>query len=511
VLRQSDPDPWRGRLRDAFGRRDDHALEELARDPEAAAQPPTILSLLRVLLVRGGERPRAVELLRSAQQRHPDDFWINEDLGLFLSFLKPAQAGAAVRYLQAAVALRPDSPGAHLNLGTALHALRDLPGAAAEYRKALALKPNWPEAHDNLGQVLHALGDWAGAIAEYRKALALTPNWAAEIHDHLGVTLHATGDRAGAAAEYRKALALEPNCAQAHGDLGYVLSDQGDPAGAVAEFRKASELDPKNAARHYILGNTLRDLGDLTGATAEYRRTITLKPDYAEAHCNLGHVLRQQGELAASLAELRRGHELGSKNPRWPYPSLQWVRQGERLVELEGRLPDFLNGKAAPASSGERIELALLCQEYRKQYAAAARFYAEAFAAKPKLADKLHAHRYDAACAAVLAGSGQGKDVGKLDDKERARLRQQALDWLRADLTAWGRLLDQERAKSPEAVKVLRHWLADPDFIGVRQPEMRAKLPEVERQLWKKLWDDTAETLARAQSMAPPKQKPAAK
>ena len=45
---------------------------------------------------------------------------------------------------------------------------------------------------------------------------------------------------------------------------------------------------------------------------------------------------------------------------------------------------------------------------------AAARFYEEAFAAQPKLADDLGAaHRYNAACAAALAGCGQSKDAGK--------------------------------------------------------------------------------------------------
>jgi tetratricopeptide (TPR) repeat protein len=81
--------------------------------------------------------------------------------------------------------------------------------------------------------------------------------------------------------------------------------------------------------------------------------------------------------------------------------------------------------------------------------AAAARFAAEAFAARPKLADDLRfPNRRNAACSAALAGCGQGQDAAKLDDAERARLRRQALDWLRADLAAWGALLDQRRRDS---------------------------------------------------------------
>src|SRR6516164_4586354 len=67
----------------------------------------------------------------------------------------------------------------------------------------------------------------------------------------------------------------------------------------------------------------------------------------------------------------------------------------------------------------------------KKLHHTATGLYAAAFAADPKLADDLKAgHRYRAACAAALAAAGQGEDAAKLDDKEKVRLRKQALDWL---------------------------------------------------------------------------------
>jgi hypothetical protein len=155
-----------------------------------------------------------------------------------------------------------------------------------------------------------------------------------------------------------------------------------------------------------------------------------------------------------------------------------------------------------------------LCQLYRKQYAAAARFYEEAFTAQPKLAEELNSHRYNAACAAALAGCGQGKDADHLDEKEKARLRGRALAWLRADLEAMGRLLDMgaDPARLAAGVgTVLRHWQADPDLAAVRGPEALGKLPEAERPAWKKLWDDAADVLARAQAKTAPEKKPDAK
>src|SRR5205807_1258116 len=103
------------------------------------------------------------------------------------------------------------------------------------------------------------------------------------------------------------------------------------------------------------------------------------------AHCNLGHALRSKRQLAQSLACLRRGHELGSRTSRWPYPSARWVRDAERLVALEDKLPAVLSGKVQLADTAERLALAQLCQLHKKWYGAAARFYTEAFAAEPTL------------------------------------------------------------------------------------------------------------------------------
>jgi hypothetical protein len=243
----------------------------------------------------------------------------------------------------------------------------------------------------------------------------------------------------------------------------------------------------------------------LDGAIVEYREAIRCKRDYAEVHCNLGAVLEQKGQFAEALEYRRRGHELGSKNPRWPDPSAQWVQNCERLVELDGKLPAILSGQKQPADTAERLALAQLCQlPCKQQNLAATRFYETAFSEKPKLADDLsNQHRYNAACAAALASCGQGKDADKLDSKARARLRQQALDWLRADLKAYRQVMEKSAGKAgPAIAQRMQHWLEDEDFAGVRGREALAKLPEEERSAWRKLWADVAEMRAKAQGKA---------
>src|SRR5262249_37886090 len=186
----------------------------------------------------------------------------------------------------------------------------------------------------------------------------------------------------------------------------------------------------------------------------------------------------------------------------WDYPSARWVQECERLLAIDGRLPRILKGEAQPVDLAEGLALAWLSQQpYKRLYAASTRFYTEAFAADPKLAENVQsAHRYNAACIAALAGCGQGNDAAQLDDQERGRLRQQAREWLRADLKAWGHVLDKEPDKARAAVaKQMEHWLADSDFTGVRDIAL-AMLPEPERREWHQLW---AEVIALQQLAAP--------
>jgi eukaryotic-like serine/threonine-protein kinase len=58
-------------------------------------------------------------------------------------------------------------------------------------------------------------------------------------------------------------------------------------------------------------------------------------------------------------------------------------------------------------------------------------------AATPQLAEDLRAgRRFNAACAAALAGCGRGDDGARLTEPELTALREQAREWLQLDLTA---------------------------------------------------------------------------
>jgi tetratricopeptide (TPR) repeat protein/serine/threonine protein kinase len=611
-----DPDPWRCALRDAraTGRRAE--LEKLLTSAPVPELPPTSLALLGSLFAteKGSAAQAVAKVLRAGQRLYPADFWVNEHLGWILGHnVQPPQHEDAIRFFQAALAIRPQSPGVHLNLGNALkdkgrpdeaiacyrEALRLKPDyaqayaslgnafmeqgkpaeaeaayrraielqvdsaeaaelnlgdalfqqgklaeaaeiyrraiarkrdyapahynlgttlakqgklaeAAAAFRKAIELKPDFAAAHYNLGNALTDQGKLAEAEAAYRKAVELTPD-GTDAHYNLGNALRDQGKAAEAEAAYRQAIKLKPNDHEAYNDLGNVLLAQGKLAEAEAAYRQSLEIAPQYAMGHFNLGNVLQQQGKLAEAEAAYRKAIELKPDYAEVHCNLGHLLGQQGRFAEALAALRRGHELGSRQPGWRYPSAQWVRQAERLPDLDAKLARVLSGHAPPAGAAERVELAEFCLSKKQLPVAAVRLYEQAFAAQPALADDLgRQHRYNAACAAALAGCGRGQDAGTLGDGDRVRLRRQALGWLRDDLSAWGRQLDQDPDTARPLVRqTLRHWQGDADLAGVRGPAALARLPAAEGQPWQALWEDVAALPQRADApKAPPGPRP---
>jgi serine/threonine-protein kinase len=327
-----------------------------------------------------------------------------------------------------------------------------------------------------------------------RAALALRPDSSAAYYN-LGLLLHRQGKVAEAEKHYRQAIDTNPRNAPAHNNLGPLLEGQGKLAEAEKHYRRAITLDPRLAQPHTNLGWVLERQGKLAEAEKLYRRAITLDPRLAQAHTHLGWVLERQGKLAEALAQYRKVLALDPGHAG----ALKRLPLVERLAAIEPKLPAFLKGDFRPHGNDERLALAELCLS-KRLYRAFAGLHAEAIAADPKLADDLKAaYRYNAACAAALAAAGKGEDAATLDGKERLRLREQALAWLKADLALWKKQLEGGKPTDRAEVQAkMRHWQKDSDLAGVRDPSALAKLPEAERLEWQKFWKEVETLLAKA-------------
>ena len=189
----------------------------------------------------------------------------------------------SIPLLHKALALKPNHPETHCNLGNALKEQGDLKAAIACYKKALQLKPNYPNAHLNLGNTLKEQGDLTAAIACYKKAFQHKPNYS-EAHNNLGIALFEQGDLKAAIASYNTALQLKPDYPDAQNNLGNALLEKGDLKAAIASYNTALQLKPNFPEAHWNLGNAHQEQGDLTAAISSYNAALKLRPNYPEAH-----------------------------------------------------------------------------------------------------------------------------------------------------------------------------------------------------------------------------------
>jgi serine/threonine-protein kinase len=534
VLAAAEPPAWNQQVGAARAEPDEArrraALEKLVASADLTRVPARSLIRLAWIL----EPASSVALLRRAQRQYPADFWVNVHLGMALRNVTPPERDAAVRFLTVAAALRPNTPVCLINLGNALKAKGELDEAIACFRKASELDPKYAAAHVNLGAILcDVTHDYDGAIACFRAAIELDPKVAvghynlgnalrgkgqvdeaiacyrkaseinpryAQAHTNLGIALKGKGQVDEAIACFRKAVALDPRLTPANYALGAALLEKGQWDEAMAYMRKVVEIDPKVVAAHQVLGDVLKARGRLDEAIASYRKVSELEPKNAAAHITLGDALVARGQLDEAIACYLKASEL---DPKLANARTQRAR-ALRLSAARDKLPAYQDGNYTPASNAERLDLGEWCR-IRKLHRTAARIYAQAFAADPKLADNVgNGLRYIAACSAALAACGNGEEAANLDGVERARLRKQALDWLRANLAVRTNQLDSGTPASRAGVlRALRPWQQDPDLAGIRDPEALARLPEAERKELEALWAEVQALLDRAQENSP--------
>ena len=115
--------------------------------------------------------------------------------------------------------------------------------AREHLEQSIALAPDFPDAHYNLGGVALAEGDAAAAITAYREAIALRPNYP-EAHNNLGGLLTATGALDEALVHYRLAVRFDPGHSGAHYNLANVLLARGETQDAIRHYRLGQEAAP---------------------------------------------------------------------------------------------------------------------------------------------------------------------------------------------------------------------------------------------------------------------------
>jgi tetratricopeptide (TPR) repeat protein len=411
VARRADDDPIRQQLRDPGVRGDRAALERLARREDILTEPPATLEQLSLALEKAGGRAAAERLLRRAQRRHPDDFWITFNLACLLH-RGPATKAQAVGFWRAALALRPGSSVVRTNLAAALLGQGEAAEAEGACRRAVALQPGLAAAHNNLGAALRQQGKLAQAVAAFRRAVALKADYA-QAWTNLGAALQDQNRPAEAAAAHKRATAINPQFTDAWISLGSALRDQGRLAEAEAAQRKAAEADPRCAEAYSELGSNLREQGKLAEAVRACRRAVELRPDWALAHARLGAALSARGQLAEAVRACRRALEL-KPDLAEAYNNLATAlgKQGD-LAGAVRACRKALALKPGLAAAHVNLGGALLCQGKAAEAERASRW---ALALRPDLAEAHcnlgHALRLQGRFAEAAAALRRGHELG---------------------------------------------------------------------------------------------------
>jgi serine/threonine-protein kinase len=502
----------------------------LAVRPESVA----VCNNLALALRTTGRSRQAIALLERALRSAPRDPLLHNTLGTALQDV--AQPVAAAEHFRQALAEMPDTAAIHYNLGSALQERGLIDDAIEQYRQAIRLDANDPWFHSKFAHAQLMKGRLDEAVDHFRQASRLLPR-SAQIRVAFGVALQRKGRLDEAIDQYRLALRLDPQEPTAHYNLGDVLLDLGRTEEALACLRRAIQLDPRYAEPHYCLGNFFKANGRLNEAIDSFKQAVAIDPNFASAHYNLGNALKDmgrydeavahyqqtvridpthancQGALGQALVALGRFGEaqaaslrclelLPQGDARRPLAQRQ-LQQCEELLVLERRLPDILHGKEKPADATEGFQFGEICR-IKKMPVAAARLFAGALQAAPALfADPRTGHRYNAACAAALAGCTNSEAEIAISEDERARWRKEARAWLRADLVAWSQMSDRDPAIRALMQRTLTHWQADPDLAGLRDPQALDKMSPSEQEECRTLWNEVRARWGRAQTAGP--------
>jgi serine/threonine protein kinase/tetratricopeptide (TPR) repeat protein len=239
--------------------KDTAELERWVQSAPVARMPAANLGLVgeHVAFRAGSVTRPMVEFLRRSQRRFPSDFWINHSLGIALTRTKPPQLEQAVGFYRAALAVRPQSPGTHVNLAITLHRKGETDEAIAEVQEAIRLKDDYVGAHYNLGILLSLRKRKDEAMTAFQRVIKLDPRHA-DGHHNLASILMLKGRWDEAIAEFRVAIDLAPQNGQSYGGLATALALQGRFAEARPFFQRSLELIPDGDPRRALATKNLQ-------------------------------------------------------------------------------------------------------------------------------------------------------------------------------------------------------------------------------------------------------------
>lgn len=322
ALRKAHPD-------DAFGYQLGGMVAQASGDTRSATQafqcaadlaPESTPALAALVgsLVADGRADAALERLRSAVRRHPDDPWMQRLLGWVLRGLGRLEEAESI--LTAAVELAREVPTAYRELALVLRAQEKLPRAAAVLEAGMLATGGSALILIELGQLYDELGRPEDAIGMYERYLETHPT-SLPAANNLAMLLatrrtdEGSLDRAAALSERLRGSA-SPMFLDT---VGWVAHRRGESARAIAVLEDVIARSPGVPTFQFHLGAALIEAGHTTRGREFLERSLgsgAAFPERDEAVAlreNLAEV--QQRADACAQRALAPGQDFAGHSP----------------------------------------------------------------------------------------------------------------------------------------------------------------------------------------------------
>ena len=255
---------------------------------------------------------------RKAIAADPKQFESHLGLGMLLA--RQNEDEAAIKELQAAVALKPaSSDGSAINAAKsqAYRALARLEAnahpadALDSLLSALKLSPETPQDTLLAAELAEASGDNASAEAAYRRLLHADPN-AQEPTSALAHLLVRQKKFADAQALLTDALKSAPDDPSLNAQLASVYGAEGKPEQAVPMLEKLHTAQPQDANISRMLADLYTQTGNAPKANALYASLLAQSPQDPSLLAARGDNLIRQQHFAEAESVLKRAVERAS-------------------------------------------------------------------------------------------------------------------------------------------------------------------------------------------------------
>jgi tetratricopeptide (TPR) repeat protein len=304
----------------ALDKQYERALESLAVARRLNAGDERIALQVADISVKTKNDADVIATLTKAIAASPASGRAVYELGLALQ--RNGRYPEAIERFHAALRFTPllGANSIHQNIGSLHRSQQQFVEAAAAFEKRVALIPNDPQAHHELGEIYVRLGRDSEALAEFSVATLIDPK---RVDSHVAIAqAHLREGRFEHAERVsRRVIALD----EEHREARYILAtslirigrdDEGRKELAV--FHRYQTEDAASRARIFELEGYKREAtvsaatGDHAKAIALLRKVVAADPTQAGPHLDLGDALIEAKQLEEGVSELREASRLGA-------------------------------------------------------------------------------------------------------------------------------------------------------------------------------------------------------